>query len=96
MADAYPCRLHGVRGRGQGLCDRYAERGLAVQDADADLELCDLTIEVARHQALAREDLHPFPERRIVGTSTVTFPRTPGHCELEFSTFDWTMKEEST
>lgn len=38
-----------------GLWDRYAERGVAVQDGGADLQFCDLTIEVACHQALTRQ-----------------------------------------
>jgi len=38
-----------------GLCDRYAERGVAVQDGGADLQFWDLTIEAACHQALPRQ-----------------------------------------
>jgi hypothetical protein len=33
--------------------DGDAERGEAVQDGDTDLELCNLTVEVPRHEALA-------------------------------------------
>lgn len=40
----------------EGLCDRCAKSGAAVKDGDADLNLCDLPLEVSRHAALA----HPF------------------------------------
>jgi hypothetical protein len=39
----------------QGFRDGDAERGEAVQDGNADLELGDLTVELARGQALAQE-----------------------------------------
>ena len=35
-----------------GLCAGYAERGVAVQDGDAELDVCDLSVEVSRHEAL--------------------------------------------
>ena len=35
--------------------DGYAERGVAVQDGDQDLELSDLLVEVSGHEALAKE-----------------------------------------
>lgn len=35
--------------------DGYAERGVAVQDGDADLDLCDLSVEVPRPEALAQQ-----------------------------------------
>ena len=38
-----------------GLCDRYAECGVAVQDGDPDLELRDLTVEVPCHEPLAHQ-----------------------------------------
>jgi hypothetical protein len=36
------------------ICDGRAERGEAVQDGDTDLELRDLTVSVARGQALTQ------------------------------------------
>jgi len=39
----------------RGLRDRDGERGVAVQDGDADLELGDLKIHVACHDPLARQ-----------------------------------------
>jgi hypothetical protein len=38
-----------------GLCDRYAKRSVAVQDGDTYLQLCDLALEVARHEGLAEQ-----------------------------------------
>ena len=38
-----------------GLCDGDAERGISVQDGDADLEFSDLTVEVPRHEPLAQQ-----------------------------------------
>ena len=44
-----------------GLRDGYAERGVAVQNGDADLEFSDLTVEVPCHEALAQQfhAVHP-------------------------------------
>lgn len=44
-----------------GLCDGRAEPGEAVEDGNPDLELGDLTVELARGEALARElgAVHP-------------------------------------
>jgi len=38
-----------------GFSDGYAERGEAVQDGNADLELGNLTVEVPRHEALTQQ-----------------------------------------
>ena len=35
--------------------DGNTERGVAVWNGDADLEFCDLAVEVARHEALAQQ-----------------------------------------
>lgn len=35
--------------------DGYAERGVAVQDGDADLKLRDLAVEVPRHESLDQQ-----------------------------------------
>jgi hypothetical protein len=37
-----------------GLCDRHAKSLAAVEDADANLDICDLPIEVPRHLRLAQ------------------------------------------
>ena len=37
------------------LSDRYAERGVAIQNNYADLEFIDLTVEVPRHEALPQQ-----------------------------------------
>ena len=37
-----------------GLCDGYAESGVAVEHRDPDLELGDLSVEVPCHEALAK------------------------------------------
>ena len=34
------------------FCDRYADRGVAVRDGDADVEFGNLTVEVPRHEPL--------------------------------------------
>ena len=38
-----------------GFCDGYAQRGEAVQDDHADLELGHLTVEAPCHEALAQQ-----------------------------------------
>jgi hypothetical protein len=35
-----------------GFFERYAKRGVAVYDGDADLSLCDLSVKVPRNEAL--------------------------------------------
>ncbi len=37
------------------MCDRYAKRGVAVHDGDADLDLRDLSVKVPRHEALPQQ-----------------------------------------
>lgn len=37
-----------------GLCDGYAERGVAIENGNSDLDLCNLTVEVPHHEALAQ------------------------------------------
>jgi hypothetical protein len=51
--------------------DGYAERCVAVQGGDADLELCDLTVEVPRHEPLAQKYCYADP--RLAHASL--FPR---------------------
>lgn len=50
-----------------GLCDGYAERGVAVQNGYADLDLGDLAIKVSRHEALAQQlyTMHPIVGKTI-------------------------------
>ena len=38
-----------------GFRDGYAERSVAVHDCDTDLYLCNLSLEVPRHEALSQE-----------------------------------------
>jgi len=35
-----------------GPCDRNAKSGVTVEDGDADLDFCDLPVEVPHHEAL--------------------------------------------
>ena len=58
------------------LCDRDAERGVAVQDGDADLDLCDLAVEVPCHEPLVQQfDTMHF---RLGATSAVvSAPSSP-------------------
>ena len=35
------------------FCDRYNKSSVAIEDGDADLDFCDLPLEVPRHQRLA-------------------------------------------
>ncbi|BAQ68881.1 hypothetical protein NHU_01726 [Rhodovulum sulfidophilum] len=56
-----------------GLCDRYAARGVAVQDGGADPELGDLVIEVAYHQALLQRR-HAVHLRLDVASAMVSAP----------------------
>ncbi|PIL21585.1 hypothetical protein P775_03520 [Puniceibacterium antarcticum] len=37
-----------------GICDWDAKRGVAIQNRITDLEFCDLTVEVACHEALTQ------------------------------------------
>ncbi len=50
-----------------GLCDGYAKGGVAVEDGDADLDLCGLPVEVSCHQRLADQSytMHPLPDRAL-------------------------------
>ena len=57
------------------LCDRDAESGESVQDGDTNLELCNLTVEVARHKALPQQ-LHTMhlgfdAARAVVSTPSI-------------------------
>lgn len=47
------------------LYDRDAKNGVAVEDSDAGFDLCDLPVEVLRHEALAHQfhAMHPLPGR---------------------------------
>ena len=56
-----------------GLCDRYAEHGVAVQDGSADLEFGDLTVEVACHEALP-ERFHAMHLRLDAASAVVAGP----------------------
>jgi hypothetical protein len=38
-----------------GFCDRNAKRGVAIQDSDTHLNLCDLTVKVPRHEPLTQQ-----------------------------------------
>ena len=58
------------------LCDRYAERGVAVQDGGSDLEFCDLAIEVACHEALP-EQFHAVHLRLGAASAVVSAPLSP-------------------
>ena len=59
-----------------GLCDRYAERGVAVQDGDPDLELRNLTVEVPRHEPLAHQ-FHAMHLRFDATSAVVSAPSSP-------------------
>ena len=59
-----------------GFRDRYAERGVAVQDGDADLELGDLTVEVPSHEPLAQQ-LHAMHLRLDAASAVISAPSSP-------------------
>jgi hypothetical protein len=50
VKDGLPLTLDGFT---YGLSDRYTKSRVAVEDSDADLDFCDLSLEVPRHQRLA-------------------------------------------
>ena len=58
------------------LCDRYAKRGVAVEDGDADLDLCDLAVEVPRHEALPQQ-LHTVHLGLDAAPAVVSAPSSP-------------------
>ncbi len=58
------------------LCDRYAERSVAVQHGGADLEFCDLTIEVAYHEALPQQ-LNAMHLRLSAASAVISAPFSP-------------------
>ena len=58
------------------LRDGYAERGIAVQDGDADLEFGDLTVEVPRHEPLAQK-FHTMHLRFNTAPAVVSAPSSP-------------------
>jgi hypothetical protein len=58
------------------LCDGYAERGVAVQDGDADLELGDLSVEVPCHEPLAQQ-FHTMHLRLDAASAVVSAPSSP-------------------
>ena len=55
---------------------RYAERGVAVQDGDADLELGDLTVEVPSHEPLAQQ-FHAMHLRLDAASAVISAPSSP-------------------
>ena len=59
-----------------GFRDGYAERDVTVQDGDADLEFCDLTIEVPRHEPLAHQ-LHTMHLCFDAASAVVSAPSSP-------------------
>jgi hypothetical protein len=56
--------------------DRSAERGVAVQDGDADLEFGNLTVEVPRHEPLAQE-FDTMHLRFDAASAVVSAPSSP-------------------
>ena len=59
-----------------GLCDRDAERGVAVQNGDTDLKLRDLSVEVPRHEALPQQ-FHTVHLRFDAASAVVSAPSSP-------------------
>ena len=59
-----------------GLCDRDAERGVAVQNGDTDLELGDLTVEVPSHEPLAQQ-FHAMHLRLDAASAVISAPSSP-------------------
>lgn len=58
------------------LSDEYAESGVAAKHSDADLDLCDLPIEVFRHEALAQQ-LHAMHLGLDAATAVISAPSSP-------------------
>lgn len=58
------------------LCEGRAEGGKAVEDGDSDLELCNLTVEVARGQALP-EELDAVHLGFSAASAVITAPSSP-------------------
>ena len=56
--------------------DGYAERGVAVRDGDADLDLCDLSVEVPRHEPLAQQ-FDTMHLRFDAASAVVSAPSSP-------------------
>lgn len=61
------------------LSDRYAERGVAIQDGYADLEFSDLTVEVPRQRGAAPAVSHNASSfrRGFGGDNRSSFARAP-------------------
>ena len=59
-----------------GLCDRNAERGVAIQNGDTDLKLRDLSVEVPRHEALPQQ-FHTVHLRFDAASAVVSAPSSP-------------------
>ena len=59
-----------------GLCDRDAERGVAVENGDANLELGDLSIEVPCHEALPKQ-FHTMHLGFDAASAVVSAPSSP-------------------
>ena len=71
------CEIPFLRtGSSHGFCDRYAKRGVAVHDGDADFDLCDLSIKVPRHEALPQQ-FHTVHLRFDTASSVVSAPVSP-------------------
>ncbi len=60
----------------RGFRDGYAERGVVVQDGDADLEFGNLTVEVPCHEALAQK-FHTMQLRLDATPAEVPSPSSP-------------------
>jgi hypothetical protein len=58
------------------LRDRDAERGEAVQDGDTNLELCDLMVEVSRHETLTQQ-FHTMHLGFDAASAVVAAPSSP-------------------
>ena len=58
------------------LRDGYAERGVAVQDGDADLEFGNLAVEVPRHEPLTQQ-FDTMHLRFDAASSVVSAPSSP-------------------
>jgi len=60
----------------RGLCDRDAERGVAVQNGDTDLKFRDPSVEVPRHEALPQQ-FHAVHPRFDAASAVVSAPSSP-------------------
>ena len=58
------------------LIGRYAQCGWAVEHGDADLELCNLVVEVSRHEALSQQ-FHTMHLGFDAASAVVSAPSAP-------------------